>query len=54
MSKTAFRYDLNEPKTIDDFAAIVQSPERLKLLLVLTVADIGASVRPSGTGGRRR
>ena len=32
--------DLNEPKTIDDFAAIVQSPERLKLLLVLTVADI--------------
>ena len=40
MSKTAFRYDLNDPKTIDDFAAIVQSPERLKLLLVLTVADI--------------
>ena len=42
MSKTAFRYDLNDPKTIDDFAAIVQSPERLKLLLVLTVADIRA------------
>ena len=40
MSKTAFRYDLNDPKTIDDFAAIVQSPERLKLLLILTVADI--------------
>ena len=40
MSKTAFRYDLNDPKTIEDFAAIVQSPERLKLLLVLTVADI--------------
>ena len=40
MSKTAFRYDLNDPKTIDDFTAIVQSPERLKLLLVLTVADI--------------
>ena len=33
MSKTAFRYDLNDPKTIDDFAALVQSPERLKLLL---------------------
>ena len=42
MSKTAFRYDLNDPKTIQDFAAIVQSPERLKLLLVLTVADIRA------------
>ena len=40
MSKTAFRYDLNDPKTIADFADIVQSPERLKLLLVLTVADI--------------
>jgi [protein-PII] uridylyltransferase len=40
MSKIAFRYDLNDPKTIDDFTAIVQSPERLKLLLVLTVADI--------------
>jgi len=40
MSKTAFRYDLNDPKAIDAFAAIVQSPERLKLLLVLTVADI--------------
>ncbi len=40
MSKIAFRYDLNDPKTIQDFAEIVQSPERLKLLLVLTVADI--------------
>ena len=40
MSKTAFRYDLNDPKMIQDFADIVQSPERLKLLLVLTVADI--------------
>ena len=42
MSKTAFRYDLNDPQTIEDFAEIVQSPERLKLLLVLTVADIRA------------
>jgi [protein-PII] uridylyltransferase len=42
MSKTAFRYDLNDPQTIIDFAEKVQSPERLKLLLVLTVADIQA------------
>ena len=42
MSKTAFRYDLNDPQTIVDFAEEVQSPERLKLLLVLTVADIQA------------
>jgi [protein-PII] uridylyltransferase len=32
--------DLNDPKTIRDFAEIVQSRERLKLLLILTVADI--------------
>ena len=41
-SKTAFRYDLSDPKTVSDFAELVQSPERLKLLLVLTVADIRA------------
>ena len=40
MSKVAFRYDLNDPKTISDFIEHVQSPERLKLLLILTVADI--------------
>ena len=37
---TAQTRDLNDRKTIDDFAAIVQSVERLKLLLVLTVCDI--------------
>jgi [protein-PII] uridylyltransferase len=42
MSKTAQSRDLNDRKTILDFAAIVQSPERLKMLLVLTVADIKA------------
>ena len=42
MSETAFRYDLNDPATITHFASAVQSPERLNLLLVLTVADIRA------------
>ena len=42
MSDTAFRYDLNDAATIDRFAQKVQSPERLNLLLVLTVADIRA------------
>ncbi len=42
MSDTAFKRDLNDPQTVRDFAAIVQSPERLRLLLVLTVADIRA------------
>jgi [protein-PII] uridylyltransferase len=42
MSETAQTRDLNDFKTILDFAQIVQSPERLKLLLILTVADIRA------------
>jgi [protein-PII] uridylyltransferase len=42
MSGTAFHRDLNDPKTINDFAEAVQSLERLRLLLVLTVADIRA------------
>ncbi|WP_245498472.1 [protein-PII] uridylyltransferase [Mesorhizobium sp. M7A.F.Ca.CA.001.14.1.1] len=40
MSMTAQTRDLNDRKTIEDFAAIVQSVERLKLLLILTVCDI--------------
>ncbi len=42
MSETAQMRDLNDFKTILDFASVVQSPERLKLLLILTVADIRA------------
>ncbi len=42
MSMVAQSRDLNDQKTIQDFAKIVQSPERLKLLLILTVADIKA------------
>src|SRR3546814_7811900 len=42
MSDTAFKRDIDDPKTIRDFADLVQSPERLRLLLVLTVADIRA------------
>lgn len=40
MSMTAQTRDLNDRKTIDDFASVVQSVERLKLLLILTVCDI--------------
>lgn len=42
MSNIAHSRDLSDPKTIRDFADVVQSPERLKLLLLLTVADIRA------------
>ena len=40
MSLTAQTRDLNDRKTIEDFAAVVQSVERLKMLLILTVCDI--------------
>ena len=42
MSDTAQRRDVSDPKTVRDFVDMVQSPEMLRLLLVLTVADIRA------------
>ena len=42
LSATSFKRDLADPKTIEDFALAVQSPERLRLLLILTVVDIRA------------
>jgi [protein-PII] uridylyltransferase len=42
MSTIAQSRDLSDRKTITDFAQMVQSLERLKLLLILTVADIRA------------
>lgn len=42
MSNIAQSRDLADPRTISDFAAIVQSLSRLRLLLLLTVADIRA------------
>ncbi len=42
MSMTAQSRDLSDPKTIERFAGVVQSLERLRLLTILTVADITA------------
>ena len=53
MSNRAFKRDLNDPKTIEDFGNMVKSPERLKLLLVLTVVDIRA-VGPRVWNGWKR
>ena len=40
MSDTAQKRDLADPRTVRDFAAVVKSPTRLKLLTLLTVCDI--------------
>ncbi len=53
MSATAFKRDLSDFKTILDFADIVQSPERLRLLVLLTVVDIRA-VGPGVWNGWKR
>ena len=42
MSTVAQSRDLSDRKTIENFAAVVQSLERMKLLAVLTTADIRA------------
>ena len=42
MSDYAQKRDVSDPRTVADFARIVENPERLRLLLVLTVADIRA------------
>jgi [protein-PII] uridylyltransferase len=42
LSQSAFKRDIDDAKTILDLAETVQSPERLKLLLVLTVCDMRA------------
>ncbi len=42
MSSVAQSRDLSDRKTIENFAALVQSVERLKLLTILTVTDIKA------------
>ena len=53
MSRTAFKRDLSDFKTILDFAGLVQSPERLRMLLALTVVDIRA-VGPGVWNGWKR
>ncbi|USI71728.1 [protein-PII] uridylyltransferase [Sphingomonas morindae] len=53
MSATAFKRDLADFKTILDFAEQVQSPERLRLLLILTIVDIRA-VGPGVWNGWKR
>ena len=42
MSDFAQKRDVNDPATVAAFAKVVENPERLRLLLVLTVADIRA------------
>ncbi len=41
-SRTAFRMDIGDPETVARFIAEIENVEKLKLLLLLTVADIRA------------
>ena len=43
MSMTSQREDLTDPASVHKFATVVQSPERLRYLMALTVADIHAT-----------
>lgn len=42
MSDFAQKRDIGDPRTVTAFAKIMENPERMRLLLVLTVADIRA------------
>ena len=42
MSDAAQKRDVSDPRTVQNFVHVVQSPERLRLLLILTAADIRA------------
>ena len=42
MSDFAQKRDVSDPRTVEAFARIVETPERLRMLLILTVADIRA------------
>jgi len=42
MSRTAFKRDLTDPQTIEDFVTEVQGLERLRHLMILTAVDIRA------------
>ena len=42
MSRTAFKRDIDDWKTVTDFVELVQSPEWLRMLLILTNVDIRA------------
>jgi [protein-PII] uridylyltransferase len=42
MSDAAQKRDVSDPKTVQNFVHIVQTPERLRMLLILTAADIRA------------
>ncbi|MEQ8404783.1 MAG: [protein-PII] uridylyltransferase [Oceanicaulis sp.] len=42
MSDTAQRRDISDPRTVLDFAEVCGTPERLRLLTILTVVDIRA------------
>jgi len=54
MSEIAQARDIQDPETAKAFADIVQSPQRLALLMILTACDIRAVGPAPGPAGRAR
>lgn len=54
MSDVAQRRDLGDPRTVADFAREVATPERLRLLTLLTIADINGVGPGVWTAWKRR
>ncbi len=42
MSRIAFRRDTEEPEVVRQFASLFGTEEHLKMLVLLTLADVGA------------
>ena len=53
MSRVAFRRDTEEPEVVRQFASMFSTEEQLKMLVLLTLCDVGAVSPETLTPGKR-